>query len=76
MASAVASGSPLTQVDWVRALFATEVGLAGDVIGSDVDWSITTGLTDDETTRHLRSLPRKIPKAGVLRVAFGSRTTE
>ena len=76
MASAVATGSPLTQVDWVRALLATEVVFASDVIGSGLDWSITTGLTDEETIRHLRGLQRKIPKAGVLGVAFGSRDTK
>ena len=73
LAAEIKAKKPLTQVDWVRALLATEIVFASDVMGSGGDWSITTGLPDVETIRHLRSLQRKIPRAGVVGVAFGSR---
>jgi hypothetical protein len=55
---------PMSQRDWVRALLATEVVFASDVLGSGQDWESTSGLTDAETIRVLRSLQRKVPKAG------------
>ncbi len=66
----------LTQLDWVRALLATEVAFASDVMGSGREWSITTGLSDEDTVRHLRSMQRKIQRTGVVGVAFGTRRTE
>jgi hypothetical protein len=73
IADAIKAKQSLSQLDWVRALLATEVVFASDVMGSGGDWSITTGVSDEDTIRHLRSLQRKIPRAGVLGVAFGSR---
>lgn len=52
--------SPMTPMDWARALIATEVAFASDVYGSGWDWSSTTGLTDEETIRLLRQVQRKL----------------
>ncbi len=40
----------------------TEVVFASDVVGSGLDWPITTGITDEETIRLLRGLQRKLPR--------------
>jgi hypothetical protein len=56
---------PLAAGDWVRALIMTEVVFASDVVGSGVEWTITTGLTDQETVVTLRGLQRKLLRAGV-----------
>ena len=53
-------GRPLTARDWTRALLATEVVFASDVLGSGVEWTDTTGLDDVETLQALRSLQRKL----------------
>jgi hypothetical protein len=55
---------PLSQRDWVRTLLATEVVFVSDVLGSGCDWSITTGFSDAETIRLLRSVQHKIPVGG------------
>lgn len=59
----ISEGRPLTYADWRRALLATEIVFASDVVGSGVDWSTTTGLEDEETIRMLRSIQRKIVAA-------------
>lgn len=63
----------MSQVDWVRTLLATEIVFASDVVGSGLDWPITSGLPDEETMHLLRSVQRKIPKAGALGTVFGTR---
>jgi hypothetical protein len=52
---------PLTRRDWIRALLATEVVFASNVVGSGHDWSITTGLSDEDSIQLLRSVQAKIP---------------
>ena len=42
---------------------AAAMDFASDVFGSGWDWSITTGLADEDTIRILRSLQRKIARA-------------
>jgi hypothetical protein len=59
----IRGGQPLSRRDWRRALIATEIVFASDVFGSGWDWSITTGLADEDTIRILRSLQRKIARA-------------
>ncbi|GAB3572115.1 hypothetical protein GCM10027405_38730 [Arthrobacter alkaliphilus] len=54
------AGRALTKSDWRRALLATEIVFASDVLGSGIDWSITTGMDDCETVTILRSLQRKL----------------
>ncbi|MGW0252613.1 hypothetical protein ACWDYH_38920 [Nocardia goodfellowii] len=66
--SALEARKVLSARDWRRALLATEFVFASDVFGSGVEWSITTGLGDEETVRTLRRLQRKFARAlpGVL----------
>ena len=52
---------PLSRRDWTCCLLATEIVFASDVVGSGWDWCSTTGLSDEESIRLLRSLQRKIP---------------
>jgi hypothetical protein len=60
--AAVDAQDPLTPADWRRVLLATEVVFASDVVGSGLDWSITTGLPDAETIGLLRQIQRKMPR--------------
>jgi GNAT superfamily N-acetyltransferase len=60
LAQAIRAGRPLSTRDWSRAMLATEVVFASDLVGSGLEWATTTGLGDEETLRHLRSLQRKI----------------
>lgn len=57
----IRNGQPLTRRDWRRALVATEIVFANDVFGSGCDWATTTGITDEDTIRILRTLQRKSP---------------
>ena len=54
---------PLSRWDWTRTLLATEIVFASDVVGSGVEWTITTGLDDVRTLQALRELQRKLVKA-------------
>ncbi|MEV7933171.1 hypothetical protein [Curtobacterium sp. NPDC089185] len=53
-------GAALPPTDWRRALLATEVAFASDVVGSGVDWETTTGVPDAVALTLLRSVQRKI----------------
>lgn len=55
------SHQPLSRDDWVRTLLATEIVFASNVMGSGCDWSITTGISDEDTIHTLRSVQAKIP---------------
>jgi hypothetical protein len=71
---AITSGSPLSATDWLRVLLATEIVFASNAIGSGLDWSVTTGMSDEESIAVLRRVQRKL--AGIRRllgVAFGTR---
>lgn len=57
---AIEGRHPLSRWDWTRALLATEIVFASDVMGSGVEWPITTGLDDTQTLRTLRALQRKL----------------
>jgi hypothetical protein len=59
---AVTAGDPLTVSDWRRTLLATEVVFVSDVVGSGLDWRITTGLSDAESLVLLRQVQRKMPR--------------
>ena len=59
--SALKLRQPLTRDDWVRTLLATEIVFASNVVGSGHDWSITTGISDEDSIRILRSVQTKIP---------------
>jgi hypothetical protein len=56
--ASLAAGEALSR----RALLATEVVFASDVVGSGLDWETTTGICDADTLRLLRSLQRKMTR--------------
>jgi hypothetical protein len=51
IARSIRAGEPIAAADWRRALLATEIVFASDLIGSGVDWSMTTGLADKDSIR-------------------------
>lgn len=55
---------PLSRTDWTRALLATEVVFASDVLGSGHDWEADTDLDDAATIGVLRSVQFRL--AGVI----------
>ncbi|MGW4365747.1 hypothetical protein ACWEKT_08880 [Nocardia takedensis] len=63
---------PLRARDWRRTLIATEFAFASDVFGSGVEWSITTGFSDERTVAILRGLQRKLARA-LHEVLYGHR---
>ena len=74
LAAAIESGASLSAVEWLRVLLATEIVFASNTIASGLDWSITTGLSDDESLAAVRSVQRKLAGIGnLLGVAFGTR---
>jgi hypothetical protein len=58
----IMAGDVLTAVDWCRALLATEISFASNLIGSGHDWIYTTGLSDETTLTTLRQIQRKMPR--------------
>ncbi|MBM6404722.1 hypothetical protein JQN72_10760 [Phycicoccus sp. CSK15P-2] len=52
----------LSHEDWRRVLLAAEVVFVSDVVGSGIDWSITSGIPDGEAISILRGLQRKLPR--------------
>ncbi|OXM49486.1 hypothetical protein CFP75_19045 [Amycolatopsis alba DSM 44262] len=60
--AALAAGEPLSPQDWRRVVTATEIVFASDVFGSGLDWSITTGFSDEQTIKILRRLQRTISR--------------
>ncbi|WP_104091921.1 hypothetical protein [Arthrobacter sp. GMC3] len=63
IAADIRSGSPLTIVDWHRAVLATEIMFASDVVGAGLEWHGITGW-DDATTLHLlRAVQLKVLNA-------------
>lgn len=61
--AALRARQALSRWDWTRMLIATEIVFASDVVGSGVEWTITTGLEDVHTLQVLRDLQRKLVKA-------------
>ena len=59
LVTALHEGEALTAKDWRRTLLATEIAFASDVVGSGIDSSTTTGLSDEQTIRLLRAIQRK-----------------
>ena len=58
----IESGEVLTSRDWRQVLLAAEVVFASDVVGSGLDWPITSGIPDAESIGILRGLQRKLPR--------------
>jgi len=60
IADSIRGGHALSADDWRRALLATELVFASDLIGSGIDWEVTTGFGDERTIRLLRNAQRKL----------------
>ncbi|MEC4765433.1 hypothetical protein [Mycobacterium sherrisii] len=56
---AVTNGAPLTDLDWARALFLTEITWASDLVGAGLDFATVTGFSDTEAVSLLRGLQRR-----------------
>ena len=66
LADSIDSGGPLTAIDWLRVLLATEIVFASNTIGSGLDWSSTSGMSDEESLASLRSVQRKLSGVAML----------
>jgi hypothetical protein len=58
--AAIVDGSPLSLIDWARALVATEIVFASNVFGGGRDWLPVTGWSDERTIQILRQVQRKL----------------
>jgi hypothetical protein len=57
---AVTDCEPLTDLDWARVLFLTEMTWASSLIGAGLDFDVVTRFSDTEAVSLLRGLQRKI----------------
>ena len=57
----VKAGLPLTIRDWSRALFATELIFASDLLGTGSEWTVIQGGDDGDWMWVLRRLQAKLP---------------
>ena len=73
---ALRKGEPLSRRDWTRALLATEVVFASDVVGSGSDWQATVGWSDEVTIHTLRELQRKLRRAHALALDADGRLSQ
>lgn len=73
---AAVDGEALTDLDWARLLFLTEVTFASDLIGSGVEHTLMTRFSDAEAIGVLRGLQRKISNHRRAKLLFpdGGRT--
>ncbi|MFD4538050.1 hypothetical protein ACFWNL_37130 [Kitasatospora sp. NPDC058397] len=67
--AALKDDSPIAPADWARILLAVEIVFVSDLMGTGVEWSTTTGLSDESTIRALRSIQRKL--ASTVRPYYG-----
>jgi hypothetical protein len=76
--AALVAGERLESMDWARALLATEIAFASDVVGSGYEWSTTTGWSDEMTVKTLRSIQRKLVRtvAPLVGDGLGTRPSE
>lgn len=58
----IEAGDALTTGEWRQGLITVEVVFASDVVGSGLDWRITSGISDEESIAILRGLQRKLPR--------------
>lgn len=56
---AVTEDEPLTDLDWARVLFLTEITWASGLVGAGLDFAIVTGFSDTEAVSLLRGLQRR-----------------
>jgi hypothetical protein len=57
--AAIAAKEPLSELDWARALFLTEISWASDLVGAGVEFRYN-GILDEEAVKLLRTIQRKI----------------
>ena len=76
--SVLVAGESLESMDWARALVATEIAFASDVVGSGYEWSTTTGWSDEVTVKTLRAIQRKLVRtvAPLVGNGLGTRPSE
>jgi hypothetical protein len=60
LATAVKAGEPLSDLDWARALFLTEISFGSDLVGAGVEFEMACRFADRDGLTLLRSLQRKI----------------
>jgi hypothetical protein len=58
----IEAGEALATEDWRRVLLAAEILFVSDVVGSGLDWQITSDFSDEESIALLRGLQRKLPR--------------
>jgi hypothetical protein len=58
----IEAGEALATEDWRRVLLAAEIVFVSDVVGSGLDWQITSDFSDEESIALLRGLQRKLPR--------------
>ncbi|MCC2313586.1 hypothetical protein [Cellulomonas xiejunii] len=58
----IEAGERLGPSDWMQVLLAAEIVIVSDVVGSGMDWSTTSGISDAESVAVLRGLQRKLPR--------------
>jgi hypothetical protein len=73
---AVENHEPLTDLDWARVMFLTEITWASSLVGSGLDFAIVTRFSDIEAVALLRGLQRKISGHNRAKLLFpnGGRT--
>lgn len=62
IADAIADVQPLPVRDWTRAMAATEIVFASDVLGTGSEWTVLQAGTNSYWIGVLRSLQRKVPR--------------
>ena len=67
---AVTNGEPLTNLDWARVLFLTEITWASDLVGAGLDFATVTGFSDTEAVGLLRGLQRRRKIGGYYRATL------
>jgi hypothetical protein len=58
----IEAGEALATEDWRRVLLAAEILFVCDVVGSGLDWQITSDFSDEESIALLRGLQRNLPR--------------
>jgi hypothetical protein len=71
-------GEPLTDLDWARVLFLTEITWASNLVGSGLDFATVTRFSDTTAVGLLRGLQRKISSYERAKLLFpdGGRTPD
>jgi hypothetical protein len=71
---AVTQRTPLSDLDWARAMFLTEITWASSLLGAGADFETITGISDDEGIHLLRGLQRKIGRGRFLNLLYPNRS--